>query len=86
MSIFSLFHFFASMKIVASIRVYLCVAYISCLPLTLVAAGFPVFFLFVFSCRFLDPYKSSFVKLLDMSFFWSDSPELTATFLSLIHI
>ena len=33
-----------------------------------VAAGFPVFFAFVFSRRFLEPYKSSFAKLLDMSF------------------
>ena len=34
-----------------------------------VAAGFPVFFALVFSRRFLEPYKSSFAKLLDMSFF-----------------
>ena len=33
-----------------------------------VAAGFPVFFALVFSRRFLEPYKSRFVKLLDMSF------------------
>ena len=33
-----------------------------------VAAGFPVFFAFVFSRRFLEPYKSSFAKLLDMPF------------------
>ena len=45
-----------------------------------VTAGFPVFFSFVFSRRFFGPYKSSFVKLLDMSLFWSDSPEVTATF------
>ena len=45
-----------------------------------VVSGFSVFFLFIFSCRFLDPYKSSFVKLIDMSLFWSDSPEVTETF------
>ena len=33
-----------------------------------VAAGFPVFLALVFSRRFLEPYKSSFAKLLDMSF------------------
>ena len=33
-----------------------------------VAAGFPVFFALVFSRRFLEPYKSSLAKLLDMSF------------------
>ena len=47
---------------------------------TSVAAGFPVFFALVFSRRFLEPYKSSFAKLLDISFVWSDSPEVTATF------
>ena len=47
----------------------------------IVAAGFPVFFSFcIFPPFFFGPYKSSFVKLLDMSLFWSDSPEVTATF------
>ena len=45
-----------------------------------VAAGFPVFFALVFSRRFLEPYKSSLRRYSICHLFWSDSPEVTATF------
>ena len=45
-----------------------------------VAAGFPVFFALVFSRRFLEPYKSSLRSYSICHLFWSDSPEVTATF------